>query len=84
LSSVRTYAVGAAFSNRDVEDQFRWLPVEPCDWTNVEYRRKKPPRQTVSRQAAALRRRRASGVTSRVDPSRVRTPEQQKAVARSL
>jgi hypothetical protein len=85
--ALRAYAVGAAFSTRDVADEFAWRPTDP-QWTDVEYRRVRPPVQpksdwqTRGRRAAA--RRRSGPVATVVDPSRIRTPEQQRAVARRV
>lgn len=75
--TVRAYAVGAAFSTRDADgsDDYAWRPTDRF-WTDVEYRRPRPRPQR--------RRPTASAVRTRVDPSRVRTRDQQKAVARSL
>lgn len=79
--TLRAYAVGAAFSVRDVEDQFRWYPTD-IYWTDVEYRRARPAYRTDSN--GNRKRRAAAPVRTRIDPSRIRTPEQRKAVARSL
>jgi len=82
LTAPRSYAVGAAFSSRDADgsDDFAWRPTD-IYWTDVEYRRPRPPRPTRPRRTT---RRTAFPVASRVDPSVVRTRDQQKAVARSL
>lgn len=72
--TVRAYAVGAAFSTRDADgtDDFQWRPTDRS-WTDVEYRRPRPKPQ---------RKRRTSACGTRVDPSRVRTPDQIKAAGR--
>lgn len=79
--TLRAYAVGAAFSSRDADgtDDFEWRRVgfTGDDYT---YRRPTPRRRTRTQRA----RRTASAVTVRVDPSVIRTPEQRRAVARSL
>jgi len=86
-TALRAYAVGARFSVNDVADEWAWRPTD-ANWTDVEYRRARPPAeprsdwQTRGRRNAA--RRRSGPVRTTVDPSRIRTPEQQRAVARGL
>lgn len=68
MHALRAYAVGAAFSTRDADgtDDFAWRPTDRY-WSDVEYRRPRPRPQ---------RRTRTATVTRRIDPSRIRTPEQ--------
>jgi hypothetical protein len=82
LSAPRAYAVGRRFgvSDADGSDDFAWRPTD-IYWTDVEYRR---PRAAVRRDGNGNRRRRPAAVTTRVDPSRVRTRDQQQAIARAL
>jgi hypothetical protein len=75
---LRTYAVGARFSVKDVEDQFGWRREVFNDPDSVVYRRARPARPRRNQP------RRASAVTSRIDPTRIRTRDQMKAVARGL
>ena len=81
-TALRAYAVGRAFSSRDADgsDDYAWRRVDFAtdDYT---YRRPAPPRQRTGR---TRQRRATSAVTSRVDPTRIRTRDQQRAVARSL
>lgn len=82
MAALRAYAVGAAFSVRDVADQFRWRPTDRY-WTDVEYRRPySAPAQPASNNGRA--RRAASTVSTRVDPTRVRTPEQRRAAGQRV
>jgi hypothetical protein len=79
LTALRAYAVGAAFSVRDVADEWAWRPTDHT-WTDVEYRRPRARTQPTSdNQRTRPRRRAASAVSRRVDPSRIRTPEQRRA-----
>lgn len=74
--TVRAYAVGAAFSTRDVDGtaEFDWRPTDR-NWTDVEYRRPRPRKQ---------RTRSTTTVSRRIDPSAVRTPDQIKAAGRRV
>lgn len=74
--TVRAYAVGAAFSIRDVDDtdEFAWRPTDRY-WIDVEYRRPRP---------RPVRQRRTSACSTRVDPSRVRTPDQIRTAGRRV
>lgn len=76
LATLRAYAVGAAFSSRDADgtDDFAWRPTDRY-WTDVTYRRPRPRR---------TRPHATSAVGRRIDPTRIRTLDQQKAVARAL
>jgi hypothetical protein len=82
LSTLRAYAVGAAFSSRDADgsDDFAWRQVA-FNSDDYDYRRPRPRRPTRPRRT---NRRAASAVRTRTDPSAVRTRDQQKSVARSL
>jgi hypothetical protein len=77
----RAYAVGAKFSVADVADQFAWRPTDRY-WTDVEYRTPRSRVQPAS-DNRPRRRRAPSPVSSRIDPSRIRTPEQRKSVGRA-
>lgn len=83
MATLRAYAVGAAFSTRDSDgtDDFAWRPTDYY-WTDVEYRRPRPPQRDTQR--AQRRRVAASAVRSRIDPTKIRTLDQQRAVARAL
>jgi hypothetical protein len=83
LTTPRAYAVGAAFSSRDADgsDDFAWRRMDFAS-DEYTYRRPTPRVQRPARPRRATRR--TTAVTSRVDPTRVRTREQQKAVARAL
>lgn len=77
----RAYAVGAAFSVRDVADSYRWRPTDRY-WTDVYYGPARPvpasnnrPQRTRSAPAP---------ISRRVDPSRIRTPAQQKAAGQRV
>lgn len=80
--ALRAYAVGRAFSSRDADgsDDFAWRQVE-FNSDDYSYRRPAPPRQRSTRTRTRCA---PSAVTSRVDPTRVRTLAEQRAVARSL
>lgn len=83
LATLRAYAVGTAFSSRDADgtSDFEWRRVGFVgdDYT---YRRPAPPRESTRR--GQRRRVKAAAVSSRIDPTKIRTRDQQKAVARSL
>lgn len=81
MAALRAYAVGSRFSSRDADgtDDYGWRPTDRY-WTDVEYRRPRPKQPRGS----GTRRRTASAVTTRIDPSRIRTPEQRRAVAQRL
>lgn len=80
--ALRAYAVGAAFSVRDVADELRWRPTD-AQWTDVYYGPARP--QPTSDNRPRNRARRASSPVRRtVDPSRIRTPEQRRAAARRV
>lgn len=81
----RAYAVGAAFSVHDVEDQWAWRPTD-IHWTDVTYRRARPrtAQPTSDNRRPRQRQRTASPVQTRVDPSRIRTPQQQKVAGRRV
>lgn len=74
----RAYAVGAAFSVRDVADEWAWRPTD-IYWTDVEYRRPRTRTQQPTSDNRRTARRGPSPVRRTVDPSRIRTPEQQRA-----
>lgn len=78
--TLRAYAVGAAFSVRDVPDDWQWRPTDIW-WTDVEYRR---PRTAPEPRSNNRPRRAPAPVRTRIDPSRIRTPAQQKAVGRTV
>lgn len=79
---IRAYAVGSAFSSRDADgsNDFAWRQVafNSDDYT---YRRPAPPHRRTGR---TQRRRATSVVSTHVDPTKIRTLDQQRAVARSL
>lgn len=79
----RAYAVGAAFSVRDVVDTWQWRPTDRF-WTDVEYREPKPPEPKPPRQRAQRARLAASAVVRRVDPSKIRTPQEQRTAGRRV
>lgn len=81
--AVRAYAVGSAFSSRDADgtNDFAWRPVDFAS-DDYTYRRPAPPRESTRK--GQRRRVKASAVRSRIDPTKIRTRDQQKAVARSL
>lgn len=76
-TQLRAYAVGAAFSVKDVEDQFAWRRVSFTD-PDYTYRRATPRPQSTGN---GRRRRPPAAVSRRVDPSQIRTPEQRRAAA---
>lgn len=78
---LRAYAVGAAFSTRDVADELRWRPTD-AQWTDVYYGPARPVPTTDNRPRNG--RRAAAPVHRTVDPSRIRTPEQRRAAARRV
>lgn len=80
---LRAYAVGAAFSVRDVADELRWRPTD-AQWTDVYYGPARPQPTSDNRPRRRQRPPRSGAVSRRIDPARVRTPEQMRAVARGL
>lgn len=76
---MRAYAVGAAFSVKDVEDQFAWRRVGFAG-DDYNYRRATPRPQPTSDNGRRARRT-VAPVTRKIDPSRIRTPEQRRAAA---
>lgn len=83
-TALRAYAVGRAFSSRDADgsDDFAWRRVDFAS-DEYTYRRPAPPRQRTDRPRRQSRRA-TSAVTSRVDPTKIRTPEQRKAAGRAV
>lgn len=81
--AVRAYAVGSTFSSRDADgtNDFAWRRVDFAS-DDYTYRRPRPPRPDTQR--SQQRRVRASSVRSRIDPTKIRTLDQQRAIARSL
>ena len=83
-AQVRAYAVGAAFSVRDVADDWRWRPTD-IYWSDVYYGPARPQPQSDNRpRRSRARRPAATAVRTTVDPSRIRTPEQQRAAGRRV
>ena len=82
MSALRAYAVGRAFSSRDADgtDDFAWRQVG-FNSDEYTYRRPAPPRQRPQR---ARQRTASAPVDRRIDPTKIRTREQQKAVARAI
>ena len=77
---LRAYAVGAAFSVRDVADENRWRPTD-IYWSDVYYGPARPQPQSDNRPRRSRGRRPVAAVSRTVDPSRIRTPEQRRAAA---
>jgi hypothetical protein len=82
-AQLRAYAVGAAFSVRDVADENRWRPTD-IYWSDVYYGPARPKPAPKSGWRTRGRRAATSAVNRRVDPSRIRTPEQQRAAGQRV
>lgn len=79
----RAYAVGAAFSVRDVADEWAWRPTD-IHWTDVTYRRPRTPAQPTSDNGRSRQPRSPSPVRTKIDPSKIRTPEEQRAAGKRV